>query len=86
VLFTEDRSQAVLVLTAPPSTEGYKKPQMLAELGHEHFAGAGGVSQRSPAAAGGGKIVSTQKCPSGAIPAAAYWGKTTRDVGRRSCP
>jgi hypothetical protein len=41
VLFTEDRSQAPLVLTAPPSTEGYEKLQLLAELGHGHFAGVG---------------------------------------------
>jgi hypothetical protein len=48
VLFTEDQSQALLVLTAPPRTEGYEKLQLLAVLGHEHFAGAGpGVSTRS---------------------------------------
>jgi hypothetical protein len=41
VLFTEDQSQALLVLTAPPRTEGYEKLQLLAVLGHEHFAGAG---------------------------------------------
>jgi transcriptional regulator with XRE-family HTH domain len=41
VLFTEDQSQALLVLTAPPHTEGYEKLQLLAVLGHEHFAGAG---------------------------------------------
>jgi transcriptional regulator with XRE-family HTH domain len=40
VLFTEDQSQALLVLTAPPRTEGYEKLQLLAVLGHEHFAGA----------------------------------------------
>jgi transcriptional regulator with XRE-family HTH domain len=38
VLFTEDQSQALLVLTAPPRTEGYEKLQLLAVLGHEHFA------------------------------------------------
>jgi transcriptional regulator with XRE-family HTH domain len=38
VLFTEDQSQALLVLTAPPSTEGYEKLQLLAVLGHQHFA------------------------------------------------
>jgi transcriptional regulator with XRE-family HTH domain len=41
VLFTEDQSQALLVLTAPPRTEGYEKLQLLAVLGHEHFAEAG---------------------------------------------
>ena len=30
VLFTEDQSQALLVLTAPPHTEGYEKLQLLA--------------------------------------------------------
>jgi len=40
VLFTEDQSQALLVLTAPPRTEGYEKLQLLAVLGHEHFASA----------------------------------------------
>jgi transcriptional regulator with XRE-family HTH domain len=39
VLFTEDKSQALLVLTAPPRTEGYEKLQLLAVLGHERFAG-----------------------------------------------
>ncbi|MEO3856694.1 helix-turn-helix transcriptional regulator [Acrocarpospora sp. B8E8] len=37
VLFTEDQSQALLVLTAPPRTEGYEKLQLLAVLGQEHF-------------------------------------------------
>jgi transcriptional regulator with XRE-family HTH domain len=41
VLFTEDQSQALLVLTAPPRTEGFEKLQLLAVLGQEHFAGAG---------------------------------------------
>ncbi|HUB42846.1 MAG TPA: helix-turn-helix transcriptional regulator [Streptosporangiaceae bacterium] len=41
VLFTEDRSQALLVLTAPPGTEGYEKLQLLAVLGQERFAEAG---------------------------------------------
>ena len=40
VLFTEDQSQALLVLTAPPHTEGYEKLQLLAVLGHERFARA----------------------------------------------
>src|SRR6266567_1550032 len=39
-LFTEDQSQALLVLTAPPRTEGYEKLQLLAVLGHERFAPA----------------------------------------------
>jgi transcriptional regulator with XRE-family HTH domain len=37
VLFTEDQSQALLVLTAPPRTEGYDKLQLLGVLGHERF-------------------------------------------------
>ena len=41
VLFTEDQSQALLVLTAPPRTEGYEKLQLLAVLGHQHFAETG---------------------------------------------
>jgi hypothetical protein len=40
-LFTEDRSQALLVLTAPPGTEGYEKLQLVAVLGQERFAEAG---------------------------------------------
>jgi transcriptional regulator with XRE-family HTH domain len=39
-LFTEDQSQALLVLTAPPRTESYEKLQLLAVLGQEHFAEA----------------------------------------------
>jgi hypothetical protein len=31
----------LLVLTAPPRTEGYEKPRLLAVLGHERFAGSG---------------------------------------------
>jgi transcriptional regulator with XRE-family HTH domain len=42
VLFTEDLSQALLVLTAPPRTEGYEKLQLLAVLGQERFAGSSG--------------------------------------------
>jgi transcriptional regulator with XRE-family HTH domain len=38
VLFTEDQSQLLLVLTAPLRTEGYEKLQLLAVLGHEQFA------------------------------------------------
>ena len=44
VLFTEDQSQALLVLTAPPHTEGYEKLQLLAVLGHERFTPAAPVS------------------------------------------
>ncbi|MFJ3224600.1 helix-turn-helix transcriptional regulator [Streptomyces sp. NPDC086783] len=36
-LFTEDRSQTLLVLTAPPRTEGYEKLQLLAVLGLDRF-------------------------------------------------
>jgi MmyB-like transcription regulator ligand binding domain len=39
-LFTEDQSQALLVLTAPPRSEGYEKLQLLAVLGQEKFAGS----------------------------------------------
>jgi transcriptional regulator with XRE-family HTH domain len=38
VLFTEDQSQALLVLTAAPRTEGFEKLQLMAVLGHERFA------------------------------------------------
>ena len=37
-LFTEDQSQTLLVLTAPPRTEGYEKLQLLAVLGLNRFA------------------------------------------------
>jgi transcriptional regulator with XRE-family HTH domain len=43
-LFTEDQSQALLVLTAPPRTEGYEKLQLLAVLGQQRFAEAGPAS------------------------------------------
>ncbi|WP_327179164.1 helix-turn-helix transcriptional regulator [Streptomyces sp. NBC_01335] len=36
-LFTEDQSQTLLVLTAPPRTEGYEKLQLLAALGLNRF-------------------------------------------------
>jgi transcriptional regulator with XRE-family HTH domain len=36
-LFTEDQSQALLVLTAPPRTEAFEKLQLLGVLGHETF-------------------------------------------------
>jgi transcriptional regulator with XRE-family HTH domain len=41
VLFTEDQSQALLVLTAPPRSEGYEKLQLLSVLAHERFDEAG---------------------------------------------
>ena len=37
VLFTEDQSQALLVLTAAPHTEDFQKLQLLGVLGHEQF-------------------------------------------------
>jgi hypothetical protein len=46
-LFTEDQGQALLVLTAPPRTEGYDKLQLLAVLGHERFADAGQEQNRA---------------------------------------
>jgi transcriptional regulator with XRE-family HTH domain len=36
-LFTEDQSQVLLVLTAPPRSEGDEKLKLLAVLGHERF-------------------------------------------------
>jgi hypothetical protein len=36
-LFTEDQSQALLVLTAPRGTEAYEKLRLLAVIGHERF-------------------------------------------------
>ncbi|MEV4399859.1 helix-turn-helix transcriptional regulator [Nonomuraea sp. NPDC049607] len=36
-LFTEDQSQALLVLTAPPRTEAREKLELLAVLGYERF-------------------------------------------------
>lgn len=39
-LFTEDQSQALLVLTAPPRTEGHEKLRLLDVLGHERFSEA----------------------------------------------
>jgi MmyB-like transcription regulator ligand binding domain len=36
-LFTEDQSQALLVLTAPPHTEDYSKLELLAVLGNERM-------------------------------------------------
>jgi hypothetical protein len=40
VLFTEDQSMALLVLTAPPRTVGHEKLQLLAVLGQERFSDA----------------------------------------------
>ncbi|GAA3559745.1 helix-turn-helix transcriptional regulator [Amycolatopsis ultiminotia] len=37
VLFTEDQSQALLVLTAPPRTEAFEKIQLLGVLGQQQF-------------------------------------------------
>ncbi len=37
-LFTEDQSQALLVLTAPPRSEAFEKLQLLGVLGTEKFA------------------------------------------------
>jgi hypothetical protein len=42
VLFTEDQSQALLVLTAPPRTEGHEKLQLLGVLGQQRFADSRG--------------------------------------------
>jgi transcriptional regulator with XRE-family HTH domain len=44
VLFTEDQSQALLVLTAPPRSEGYEKLRLLAVLGPERFAEASSLT------------------------------------------
>ncbi|MGW0893375.1 helix-turn-helix transcriptional regulator [Saccharopolyspora sp. NPDC002578] len=40
ILFTEDQSQALLVLTAAPGTEGHAKLELLAVVGHERFTDA----------------------------------------------
>ena len=40
VLFTEDQSQALLVLTAPRGTEADEKLRLLAVIGHERFSPA----------------------------------------------
>ncbi|WAL63353.1 helix-turn-helix transcriptional regulator [Amycolatopsis cynarae] len=48
VLFTEDQSQMLLVLTAPPRTEGHEKLRLLAALGRERFADAGGPGTGGP--------------------------------------
>ncbi|HEX4830243.1 MAG TPA: helix-turn-helix transcriptional regulator [Trebonia sp.] len=40
VLFTEDQSQALLVLTAAPRTEAYGKLRLLSVVGTERFTGA----------------------------------------------
>ena len=37
-LFTEDQSQTLLVLTAPPHTDGYEKLRLLAVVGEQRFA------------------------------------------------
>ena len=51
VLFTEDQSQALLVLTAPPRTEG-SRIAATRRAGHEAFAGAernsGGLHWTTP--------------------------------------
>ncbi|MFF0695069.1 helix-turn-helix transcriptional regulator [Streptomyces tendae] len=41
-LFTEDQSQTLLVLTAPPRSEGYEKLRLLAVLGSHRFTEAEG--------------------------------------------
>ena len=41
VLFTEDQSQALLVLTAAPRSESYDKLRLLSVLGQERFSSAG---------------------------------------------
>jgi transcriptional regulator with XRE-family HTH domain len=40
VLFTEDQSQSLLVLTAPPRSEGDEKLRLLSVIGTERFPGA----------------------------------------------
>ncbi|MFC4242598.1 helix-turn-helix transcriptional regulator [Gryllotalpicola reticulitermitis] len=39
VLFTEDQSQALLVLTAPPRSDGWEKLQLLGVVGTQRFGG-----------------------------------------------
>ena len=52
VLSTEDQSPALLMLTAPPRTEGSEKLQLLAVLGHQHFAEPAHPSRRDDLKAG----------------------------------
>jgi transcriptional regulator with XRE-family HTH domain len=47
-LFTEDQSQTLLVLTAPPRTEAWEKLRLLAVLGQQRFAGAPGATPTAP--------------------------------------
>lgn len=47
-LFTEDQSQTLLVLTAPPRIEAWEKLRLLAVLGQERFAGAPGATPAAP--------------------------------------
>jgi transcriptional regulator with XRE-family HTH domain len=39
-LFTENQAQILLVLTAPPGSEGYEKLQLLSVVGSQQFSGA----------------------------------------------
>lgn len=50
-LFTEDQSQTLLVLTAPPHTESHEKLQLLGVLGLNRFAGAEGAAGPRPGTA-----------------------------------
>jgi hypothetical protein len=43
VLFTEDQSQLLLVLTAEPGSEAAQKLQLLAVLGTEQFSSSAGL-------------------------------------------
>ncbi|QBR74394.1 helix-turn-helix transcriptional regulator [Microbacterium sediminis] len=47
-LFTEDQTQTLLVLTAPPRTPAWEKLQLLAVLGEERFARAPGEPAAAP--------------------------------------
>ncbi|WP_261163776.1 helix-turn-helix transcriptional regulator [Microbacterium sp. Marseille-Q6965] len=47
-LFTEDQSQTLLVLTAPPRTEAWEKLRLLAVLGAQRFAPAPGAAAAAP--------------------------------------
>lgn len=47
-LFTEDLSQTLLVLTAPPRTEAWEKLRLLAVLGEQRFAAAPGEPAGAP--------------------------------------
>lgn len=61
-LFTEDESQVLLVLTAPPRTEAASKLDLLAVLGNQQFSTPRRCGQRSPVNSGSRPIRHTSGC------------------------